>query len=432
VAGVAILIVLIFMGTVYAMREKQVFKAGTPVFMEMMLLGGMLGLCSIFAYADESDAGCRAFPFTLGLGYVLMFGALYLKTWRLMVIFRQQRMKMFKITLTEMCSYLALLMLVEFGFNAAWVGANPPELRTVQGSPPPLTYQECGGTNFNIWQISSFAYKGLFLFYGIFLAFMTRNLPTGYNESTWIGMSIYNMFFSVIVVLPVVYGGKTQDNQTAVFVIVCVAIIWVVLATCLALVVPKILLTLHPPAGGLEYAQGSAGGVYQLRQPGDKGSKHSDEDTTLEEGASLLLLQVGQSSEVHRHSGSSMPMTSITKSSTTDKSTTTTTHTRAAVSSPTGGDTSAVAVAGGAPPAHTAGNGAAGNGAAHHHGHTVTISESASTNTNNGSVNAAPQQPLTSKLQAVSEGRARDGSTESDGGEMGGPAGYGKVNTAET
>jgi len=220
-AGVAMFIVFILMILTKVHSDATAFKAATPVFIEIMLFGSLLGLSSIFALSIQTDAACRAFPFVLGVAFVTMMGALYVKTWRLMIIFSAKQMKIISISLSEMAVYLAILVAIEVGFNVAWLISAAPHLNVISGSPSPLSYQECGGTDFDLWQVASFAYKAIFLFYGIFLAVMTRGLPVVFNESAWIGISIYNVTFSVVIVLPVVYGGKTQDNLTAIFVITC-------------------------------------------------------------------------------------------------------------------------------------------------------------------------------------------------------------------
>jgi len=133
-----------------------------------------------------------------------------------------------------------VLVMIEFAFNVAWVASSPQTLTTVFGSPYPLTYQECNGDNFNMWQGVSYAYKAAFLLYGVFLAVMTRGLPEAFNESAWIGVAIYNTALCGGVVLLAVYAGRTQDTQTGVFVLTCILIIWVSLATALLIVLPKL------------------------------------------------------------------------------------------------------------------------------------------------------------------------------------------------
>jgi len=215
-------------------------RAATPLFMENMLLGSLLGAGSVFAYASESDAACQAFPFVLGVAYVLLLGSLYIKTWRLMIIFRQSQMRLIRISLWYMSRILLALLTVEVAFNIAWQVSSPPMLEMVAGTPFPRSYHECGASSFNAWQGVSYGYKAVFLLYGIFLSFMTRGLPDAYNESAWIGVSIYNVGLSGAVVLLVVYAGKTQDTLSAVFVLVSVAIVWVAVGTAVLITAPKL------------------------------------------------------------------------------------------------------------------------------------------------------------------------------------------------
>jgi hypothetical protein len=62
-------------------RNEKAMKAGSPIFMWLMLLGGGLGLSSVFFLADINDWKCQTFPFVFGAGFMCLISSLYAKTW---------------------------------------------------------------------------------------------------------------------------------------------------------------------------------------------------------------------------------------------------------------------------------------------------------------------------------------------------------------
>jgi len=125
-------------------------------------------------------------------------------------------------------------------FNLLWMFVAPLDAVTEDATPYPLTYVNCDGKSFTIWAGVSYVEKGLFLFYGVFLAVMTRGLPSAYGEAAYIGLSIYNIAFSACLALPIIYLVSSQDTLTGMFVLTSLAIIWTVLATYLMLIVPRL------------------------------------------------------------------------------------------------------------------------------------------------------------------------------------------------
>jgi len=104
----------------------------------------------------------------------------------------------------------------------------------------PLTYVVCDGDHFGIWSGVQYVLQGLFLFYGVFLAIMTRKLPSAYNEATYLGLSTYNVAFSSCLTLPIVYLTSSEDTLTAMYVLTSIVILWGVDFTMMLLIIPRL------------------------------------------------------------------------------------------------------------------------------------------------------------------------------------------------
>ena len=115
-AALAMVVIAVLMAFVYRYREQKALKSSAPMFIQLMLIGSLLGISSVFALSSQSASSCDLFIFLLGGGFVVLLGSLYVKTWRLMIIFKNSKMKPITVTNSELLFYLGLLC-VEVVFN---------------------------------------------------------------------------------------------------------------------------------------------------------------------------------------------------------------------------------------------------------------------------------------------------------------------------
>ena len=78
-----------------------------------------------------------------------------------------------------------------------------------------------------------------FFFFGAFLSFVTRNVPSLFNESKLIALSIYNLVFLSVVVIPVVIVLNNINHPFAWWIIRSVAIFYAFFATLIVQFLPK-------------------------------------------------------------------------------------------------------------------------------------------------------------------------------------------------
>jgi hypothetical protein len=58
--------------------------------------------------------------------------------------------------------------------------------------------------------------EGAFLLWGVYLCVITRSTPTEYNESHHISLSLYALFFTCVIVVPLLYGSVDNPSNNIV------------------------------------------------------------------------------------------------------------------------------------------------------------------------------------------------------------------------
>lgn len=128
-AGIAISIILI--GFVWKFRERKILLAASPLFLIIILVGTILMYLTIFAWLLESrTAACHMRFWLLGMGFVICFGALFAKTFRVMRIFGSKSLTVFRISNGQLLLGLAALILIEAVLLAIWSGTSRSESYT--------------------------------------------------------------------------------------------------------------------------------------------------------------------------------------------------------------------------------------------------------------------------------------------------------------
>lgn len=84
-----------------------------------------------------------------------------------------------------------------------------------------------------------YAYKGMLLIFGAFLAWETRNVSIpALNDSKHVGMSVYNVF--IMCVMGVAIALVLSDKKGIVFVLISIFIIFCTTATLCLVFIPKV------------------------------------------------------------------------------------------------------------------------------------------------------------------------------------------------
>ena len=159
------------------------------------------------------------------------------KTWRIYRIFTNVRAK--KLSLKS-----GKLMLISLGFVSVeilicllWSTIDPP-IPTIRDTIIGKVHV-CYSKSSDAFLYLLIAYNAVLLVFGSALAFGTRNVFSAFNESKFIGMSIYNIFMSSIIVC-VILLPDTNSLETK-FIMYGAVVSFACLSTVGLLFIPKIL-----------------------------------------------------------------------------------------------------------------------------------------------------------------------------------------------
>ncbi|KAI9539817.1 Gamma-aminobutyric acid type B receptor subunit 2 [Dissostichus eleginoides] len=98
--------------------------------------------------------------------------------------------------------------------------------------------EHCENTHMSIWLGIVYAYKGLLMLFGCFLAWETRNVSIpALNDSKYIGMSVYNV--GIMCIIGAAVSFLTRDQPNVQFCIVALVIIFCSTLTLCLVFVPK-------------------------------------------------------------------------------------------------------------------------------------------------------------------------------------------------
>ena len=141
--SMCVTLLLMVMFIVY--RAHPVMKASTPLFCVLMALGGLLMQSSVFATGlYVTTVCCQAQVWLLTVGFSMLFGALFMKTYRVWRIFNAGK-KLMKVAITNRQLLIALAWLLSFDviLNIVWsaTGAFQAVYVTVDAYRPYYDYQ---------------------------------------------------------------------------------------------------------------------------------------------------------------------------------------------------------------------------------------------------------------------------------------------------
>lgn len=84
----------------------------------------------------------------------------------------------------------------------------------------------------------TYAYIGLLIVSGGYLAFKVRKLPRDFNESKWIARTIYNI--SLFAILIIILGYSLSKYYIVVLILICVCTLAICYGSMLLMMAPKI------------------------------------------------------------------------------------------------------------------------------------------------------------------------------------------------
>ncbi|VEL10092.1 unnamed protein product [Protopolystoma xenopodis] len=172
-----------------------------------LLLAGCL-LCyavSFFMMITPNKFTCALQRICIGLGFAVMYAPLVTKTNRIYRIFEAASRTTKRPAYVSPRSQIiitAVLIGIQLALSAIWIGFDPPSTRYFMTNPGQLELRcETKNTNFLI----SLAYNILLIIVCTAYAIKTRHIPENFNESKFIGFTMYTTCIIWLAFIPIYF-----------------------------------------------------------------------------------------------------------------------------------------------------------------------------------------------------------------------------------
>ena len=218
-------------------------RASTPIFLLIILFSSVIGYSSTFAwYGQPHPVACGFQPWLLGFSIVSLIAALSAKSWRVWRIFANM-LKRTVITNTQIMIFYLIMIIPAIIILIIWSIVSTPTAKLEERDGEDHYVCTTGGFTGYPGGYVFFAilltYATLLLLFAAFISIVTRNVPSMFNESKLIAISIYNLGFLAAVVVPV-FLVLQEFNPFAAWIIRTIAILYAFTATLLLQFTSKI------------------------------------------------------------------------------------------------------------------------------------------------------------------------------------------------
>ncbi|CAO3599540.1 unnamed protein product [Absidia cylindrospora] len=242
ISAFGILLCIVMFCIVVIFRKHEVFKASSPLFCCLELIGFILTYLSVIEMLDiPTQFTCYFSPITFTLGFLLVLGNMIAKNYRIYRIFNNVFITRNVITDWQLIKSTSMVVVVDMIILIVGLAVTQPKPNKVIVSTSTYFY-ECS-TNSDVrlvFLIIPSAYGAVMLFVATFLAYKTRLADGRYNnysECRQMGLSVYNILFSALV------GYSAMVNPLADFYtrfyMGAISILWATTFSLLVLFVPK-------------------------------------------------------------------------------------------------------------------------------------------------------------------------------------------------
>eukprot|EP00028_Trichosphaerium_sp_Am-I-7-wt_P000915 CAMPEP_0168527182 /NCGR_PEP_ID=MMETSP0405-20121227/12441_1 /TAXON_ID=498012 /ORGANISM="Trichosphaerium sp, Strain Am-I-7 wt" /LENGTH=566 /DNA_ID=CAMNT_0008550227 /DNA_START=467 /DNA_END=2163 /DNA_ORIENTATION=- len=252
--GIAIVITFAFCVFVGMARNHRVVRGSSINFLLLVAFGAILMLCTNFVWfpSQWTTFTCHLAFYTFNIGFSIMFGSLFAKSLRVVMIMRQaNKLKVVVVSDTHVFFYVLSFVLVDLVLLILYSIIVNPTSKLNYPDPYRLdmAYKTCVTKNdtTNTVFIALFAsYKCLLMLVGIYTGWEVHYIKYKHlNESKVIAFALYNVIFFAVLGFGFSYALNDDSNETTRYGLYALRSLSVVLGaglTIVALFLQKILL----------------------------------------------------------------------------------------------------------------------------------------------------------------------------------------------
>eukprot|EP01121_Diplochlamys_sp_Union-15-3_P015635 TRINITY_DN5213_c0_g1_i2.p1 TRINITY_DN5213_c0_g1~~TRINITY_DN5213_c0_g1_i2.p1 ORF type:complete len:406 (+),score=48.55 TRINITY_DN5213_c0_g1_i2:863-2080(+) len=200
--------------------NHPVIRAASPSFLIVVLVGSFFAYASVFTFMPSlvTSFSCNLKVWLFGIGFVLMFGALFAKSYRVHVLINNRNLKVIHIPDSHIWAIIFVLLTIELVLLAIFTGVSRIDavLRKTDIFRRSTWKYSCE-VSVRYWIVLGILI-GVNLLLGImgaYLAIQMRKIKFKvFNESKIIGFAMYNiLFFGLLVAIIQSVNGVSVDAR---------------------------------------------------------------------------------------------------------------------------------------------------------------------------------------------------------------------------
>lgn len=264
IIGIVLAVIVLIVNCMY--RKHKVIKASSPYLNFVIALGCIMGFTTVLVMSTDSfkvhfDLSLSAFPFLcnvrvwlLTIGFTLAFGALFAKTWRIYVIFRNPWGK--KRPYKDYILFCMVAVFLSFDLVILVLWAVVDHLILVQEESEDREafrirrYAFCtsqftdrSNVSFLVWMMLIAIPKALLLAFGIFLVVQTSKIKAKFfRDARFTGIAIFGFVMACGVGVPVSFFSMFLYREDLGYVVATTTILTCCYLILLMVFVPKFVL----------------------------------------------------------------------------------------------------------------------------------------------------------------------------------------------
>ena len=228
-------------------RATPIMNYASPRFVNGMAIGVVVGFVNVLVWTGEPSASqCQARPWLLVLNFVLVFGHLYAKAFRFLLIMKRRKKLLFRpIPDLHLFLYVFCYFLVFSIPCIIWTAAFPLEVTRSDENPDnDKVNLICDGESATAFLGVLLGLGGLSLLVGVVVAFLNREYHDFFSEAMHIGYTLFTVCVTCCVVLPMIF--ILDDTPHAFYVVLMLGLFLSNASVVVFMFFPKIYVIFHP------------------------------------------------------------------------------------------------------------------------------------------------------------------------------------------
>jgi hypothetical protein len=261
--SISLLLTLLVTFLVYNYQGQSIIHHNQPFFLYVILLGtAVLAFSIIFLSFDEAalsaapeddppeflDTACMTLPWFLSLGYSLIYGALFMKLWRINRVLQCSRARRKSIGIKKVIWPCVLMLSASVTVLTVWTAVDPFQWKRTPidpDEPQEESFGQCASSYEMIFICILGAVTFTPLVMSMFMAYKTKDIDSKFSESSWAFMTIVFQVQVLVVGIPILIIVK-QKSKDATYMCL-VMLIWTLsMSTVILMFGPKLVPILFP------------------------------------------------------------------------------------------------------------------------------------------------------------------------------------------